>query len=133
MLKRKRLAIIAASAVALTGFAVIAPAPAASSSTSLAIETPYEDEPAWNCYTHGNGSCGKDLKRVKRSDGVRGVVLSAANDGKVYVSWKDGKVTRATKKQRKAAWRKCIATSEPSDANLRACDESFAAKKSWRY
>lgn len=125
MLKRKRLAIIAASAVSVAGFAtVFAATPATPAPVEVAVEAPLEDEPGWNCYVHGNGSCGDVLNLV--SDGA---VLSAATDGKVYVSWKDGTVTHATQEQRYAAWGKCLDdawySDDPSDEAVQECDDSF--------
>lgn len=89
------------------------------------VETPNEDEAGWNCFTHGNGSCG-DALTVTDGDGA---ILGAATDSRVYVSWRNGRVTHATAAQREAAWTSCVDAAwyadDPSDSTLRACDESF--------
>ena len=93
----------------------------------------YEDEPAWNCYVHGNGSCG-DVVRVERGE-REGSILSAANDGRVYVSWEDGTVTHATMGQRRAAWDYCVwqawQTEDVDDGTLEACDVSYMEPGDW--
>lgn len=81
----------------------------------------HEDEPAFNCYTMGNEGCGTSIK----IDG--GAVLAKANDERVYISWKDGRVTRASEKYREFAWTACVVRTwdDPTDANLQACDEDY--------
>ena len=87
-----------------------------------------EDEPGWNCFTGGNGSCGSTLTYFER-EGDRetlGAVLPAATDGFVYVSWSDGAITRATQIQRSTAWRVCVEVrSDGSDGAMAACDADY--------
>ena len=111
-------------ALAGTALALVGIVGGAASADSM----PNEDEPGWNCYTHGNKSCG-DVLKIK----VTGAVLEAATDGRVYVSWSDGRVTHATRKQRYKAWVRCIDKADGSDASVFACDEGFMEKGDVRY
>jgi hypothetical protein len=90
-------------------------------------DIPAEDEPGWNCYTQGNGECGATLTyfRSASDPDAFGAVLPAANDGRVYVSWPDGRVTLASSVQVSAAWDTCMANAEGGDASLQACDADF--------
>jgi hypothetical protein len=87
-----------------------------------------EDEPGWNCFTHGNGDCGTTLTYFEREGDPEtlGAVLPVATDGIVYVSWSDGAVTPATEIQRSTAWRVCVEVqSDGSDAGMFACDADY--------
>jgi hypothetical protein len=87
---------------------------------------PNEDEPGWNCYTMGNGSCGTLTYVEDPADRDRlGAILPKAIDGQVYVSWPDGAVTLATRLQRELGWVTCVETADGGDASLFACDEAW--------
>lgn len=93
---------------------------------TTATQNVSEDSPEFNCWISGNGVCGDTLAYVEATDSHgRGAILSAASDGKVYVSWQDGTVTEAVEWQRHAGWETCVATAEGTDASLFACDEGF--------
>lgn len=85
-----------------------------------------EDEPGWNCYTMGNGSCGTLAYVEDPADRDRlGAILPKATDGQVYVSWPDGEVTLATRDQREMGWVTCVETADGGDASLFACDDQW--------
>jgi len=131
MTKTKALQALAIIALALSLNAIMAfvtmphGAPVAVTPDALSVDVA-EDDPAFNCYTMGNNVCGVDTYIESEHHG-RGAVLSAASDGRVYVSWQDGTVTRASEGQRLAAWQTCVDYATGGDASLQACDAAYPA------
>jgi len=86
---------------------------------------PAEDEPGFNCWTMGNRECGTLAYITDDDANVAGAILPAANDGNVYVSWRDGLITEASQWQIDAGWETCIANAQGGDASMYACDDDY--------